>query len=122
MAEEYDIQHDQGATYAQQFIWKTDTATPTPVDLTGYTARMHLRETKADPDVILELTTENGRIALGDATGVVDLLITADDTSSVPAASYRYDLELESPTGFVTRLIEGKFKMVQEVTRPEGTT
>jgi hypothetical protein len=117
MAERIDMEHDQGATFARRFIWKTDTATPVPIDVSSYTARMHLRSSVDAAFTILELTTENGRIALGGDNGYVDLLIEAEDTTLIAPGTYRYDLELVAADGFVTRLAEGKIKFRPEVTR-----
>ena len=53
-----------------------------PVDLTGVTARMQLREKLDSSVVLLELTTENGRIVVDDATKTITLNITAADTAA----------------------------------------
>ena len=119
MAERIDLVHDQGATFRKRFIWKTDTATPTPVDITGYSARMQIRPTIDATSVIKELTTSNGGVLLGGENGHVDLYMSDEETAAITApATYRYDLELESPDGEVTRLVEGKIKFRPEVTRP----
>lgn len=117
MAERVDMEHDQGATFARRFIWKTDTATPTAVDVTTYDARMHIRTSIDAASTVLELTTENGRIVLGGDNGYVDLFISADDTTLLESGTYRYDLEMVAADGFVTRLAEGKIKIRPEVTR-----
>lgn len=117
MAANVDIEHDQGATFIKRFRWETSASLSGYVDLTGYTARMQLRTAIDSPDVVIELTTENGRITLGGVNGTIDLLIDADDTSPLDAGTYRYDLELISPTAVVVRLVEGKFKLRPEVTR-----
>lgn len=117
MAATVNLEADQGATFVKKFIWRVNNATPEEVDLTGYTARMHLREAIDSTETVLELTTENGRVTLGGTDGTIDLLIDATDTTGVTAATYRYDLELVSSGGVVTRLIEGKFKFTPEVTR-----
>lgn len=134
MAVRYDITADQGATLHLSFLWRqprtpqqvTDDEPGTPVDLTGYSARMHLRTEVADPDIALELTTENGRIILGASdraatpdpvSGVVTLWVEAAAMEDLDAATYVYDLEMVSGDGFVTRFIEGKLKVRAEVTR-----
>lgn len=78
---------------------------------------MQVRSTAASTSFIVELTTENGRITLGGATGQVTLNVTASVMSTVPADKYAYDLELVSPTGVVTRLVQGNFVVRAEVTR-----
>lgn len=116
MAAIVDIEQDQGATLSRQFIWKTGEPA-LEVDLTGYTARMHIRTAVDATTITLELTTENGRITLGGVAGTIDLLVDATTTATLVAGTYRYDLELVSAGGYVTRLIEGKFKVRAEVTR-----
>lgn len=113
----YNIEVDQGATLSRTITWKN--ADGTPMDLTGYTALMHVRESVGSATVELELSTENGRLVLGDETGTVQILVDAATTSAMAAKTYKYDLEMvsaDSPA-IVTRLIEGDFKVRPEVTR-----
>jgi len=60
---------EQGATFQKKLTWADDIDFPAsgnPIDITGYTARMQLREEKDSPDpAILELTDGNGRITIG---------------------------------------------------------
>ncbi len=108
-----DLTIEQGATWAQSMNWKTGDPSAL-VDLTGYTARMQLREKYGGP-LAIELTTENGRITLGGALGTIDLLISATDTATIKARDYVYDLEMISGAT-VTRLIEGKITVTPEAT------
>lgn len=134
MAVSYDINADQGATLHLTFRWRhprtaaqIDTGEPgTPVDLTGFAARMHARTDISADVVSLELTTENARIILGASdptatpdltSGLVTLWVEAAATTAIAAGTYYYDLEMVSGTGFVTRLIQGKLKLSAEVTR-----
>lgn len=79
---------------------------------------MHVRTDVAASETVLILTTENGRISLGGATGVVTLTVSATDMANVAADKYVYDLELVAPsTGVVNRLIQGNFVVRGEVTR-----
>ena len=109
----YNIVCPQGSTFNQQLTWNIDNA---PVDLTGYTARMQVREKHISNVYNLNLTTENGGITLGDEEGTISITVSAADTSEIIAKEYVYDLELDSG-GEVTRLIEGKFIVTPEVTR-----
>ncbi len=111
----YDMVVDQGATLSRVITWKDSSRTP--YNITGYTARMQVRETTAAAGVVLELTTANGRIALGGVAGTVTLTVSATTTAAVAAGRYVYDLELVSSAGVVTRLIEGNFIHRAEVTR-----
>lgn len=108
----YDMTCQQGATFTKSITWKDSAGDP--VDLTGYTARMQVR---ADPDTaeILELTTSGG-ITLGGVAGTIALLASAATTAALAPGIYRYDLELVSGAGVVTRLLQGRFIVDAEIT------
>lgn len=110
----YNMICPQGSTFLKQITYSVDS---TPVDLTGYIARMQVRETYSSTNVILSLTNQGAEptISVNDE-GQIDLYINADDTAKVVAKEYVYDLELDSG-GTVTRLLEGKFIVTPEVTR-----
>lgn len=110
----YNFVCPQGATFSKQLSYLIDSV---PVDLTGYTARMQVREKASSSSKIVDLTTENGGITLGGLAGTVLLEISASDTESLVPKTYVYDLELESSGGFVVRLMEGQFTVTAEVTR-----
>lgn len=119
----YNFTIEQGTTVDKQITWKDPNGNP--INLTGFTARMQIRSSVSSPTILHEFTTENGGITLGGATGVIHILASATVTAgwSWPAnpsqvlASGVYDLELVSPTGVVTRLIEGTVTLDPEVTR-----
>jgi hypothetical protein len=106
----YNFTIQQGATWTRTLTWKIDGVA---VNLTGYTARMQLREAGT---LVIELTTANGRIALGGAAGTITLTITAADTTALNFKTALYDLELVSGGGVVTRLLEGRVFLSREVT------
>lgn len=112
----YNITCNQGATFSRTLTW-TDVARKA-INITNYTARMHVRSLVTSGTTIIELTTENGRISVSNPTaGQVTLTISATDTAAIPADKYVYDLELVSPLGVVNRLVEGNFVVKAEVTR-----
>ncbi len=111
----YNLVIYQGANLSQVFTWQD--SNQTPVNLTGYTARMQARTSiTADPPFI-SLTTENGGIALGGSAGTVTLTMTAAQTASIIETVGVYDLELVSPSGIVTRFLQGAVIISREVTR-----
>lgn len=110
-----DLTIYQGSTFLKKFQWKTGNP-PVPVNLTGYSARMQIREKITSPNPVISLTTENGGIKL-ENDGFIVLNISAEDTASFNFKGAVYDLELISPTGFVRRLIEGSVTLSPEVTR-----
>jgi hypothetical protein len=117
---EADICIFQGATFSQTLYWETGTPS-SPVNLTGYTAKMQIRSKPESKAVILELSTTNGRITLGTAgnftTGAINLLITAADTANLSVCDTAvYDLELTLGS-VVTRILQGNVIISPEVTR-----
>lgn len=107
----------QGATFRKRLVWKAGTP-KVPVDLTGCTARMQVRAEVESPDFLLELTTANGGITLGGAAGTVDLYVSDETTSAITWTSGVFDIEIEHPSGEVTRLAQGSVGVSPEVTRP----
>lgn len=109
----------QGATFDVLRTWKTGTPA-VPVDLTGCTARMHVRAKQDAPTALITLTTENGGIVLGGALGTVRRLLTPEATAALNPADFRtavYDLEVVFPGGQVRRLLAGGVTVSPEVTR-----
>lgn len=111
----HDICIEKGATFKLNLTWKDENETV--YNLTGYTARMQIRETVDSASFIIELTNANNRIALGGALGTITLTITATDTMTITQNSGVYDLEIVSASGEVTRLLEGNVSITNEVTR-----
>lgn len=87
-----------------------------PVDLASYTARMQIRASQSASVFLLELTSPSG-IALDNTLKTITLTITAAVTAAVTWTAGVYDLEMVSPGGVVTRLLEGAVSVVEEVTR-----
>lgn len=124
----YDIIIEQGADWRLVITWKD--AEGAPVNLTGYTARMQVRESFASKVKVFELTTENGHIALGGTDGIVTMELPAAASAAVAinptktawidgkqAQQLVFDLEMISAAGAVTRLIQGAALFVPEVTK-----
>jgi len=106
---------EKGATYRHRLVWKG--ANGMPIDLTGCTAKMQVREEATSDTVLIELSTENGRITITPAAGQFDLYITDEDTDDLSLDGGVYDLEVYHPNGDVTRLCQGIWSFSDEVTR-----
>jgi len=109
----YNFNAPQGSTFSRTLTYK---ANDTAVNLTGYSARMQVRKNVTDSAVILSLVSPTD-ITLGGSAGTIVLIVSASAMAAVVAGSYVYDLEIQSASGVVTRLIEGKFIVSPEVTR-----
>lgn len=107
---------DQGATFRKSATWKAGTPY-VPVDLTGCTARMHIRSDVKSTTVLVTLTTANGGITLGGTAGTIEIYMTDEATTLFAWTSGVYDLEVEFPNGEVRRLMYGSVSVSPEVTR-----
>lgn len=112
----WDFEIEQGATFSRKLTWKKK-STNEIINLTGYTARMQVRKSVTDPLVLLEMSTENGKITIDPDYGVINLFLTPQETSQIKFKGGFYDLELRSPSGYVFRLLQGKVIVSFEVTR-----
>ena len=103
----------QGANFDYQLTW---TVAGSAVNVTGYSARMQVRQYAESTATVLSLVNGTG-ITLGGTAGTIALSAVATATSAIEAGQYVYDLELVSGAGYVTRLVEGSFVVYAEVTR-----
>jgi len=113
-----DICIFQGATFDQTLFYETGEPS-TPVNLTGYTAKMQIRSKPESKAVILELSTTNGRITLnsGSQNGAIRLFISATDTALLSVCDKAvYDIELYN-VAVTTRILQGNVIISPEVTR-----
>ena len=105
---------DQGSDKTVSFILSDKNG---PLDLTGYSAAMQLRRYAFSEEAIDTLTTCNGRLLLDESAGKVTAKFKHENTEGYPGDTVLYDLELQSPDGEITRVVEGKIKVSPEVTR-----
>ena len=123
IAGNYNMLCQQGASFAR-VIALEQPRTPTeqnPAEyemypLTNHTARMQVRRTVESTTPLITLTTENGRISINGANGLITLSISAADTAALTSSGV-YDLEIITSGGLVSRVIQGTFTLSLEVTR-----
>ncbi len=114
LAGSHNFTIDQGAFWQRSLkLFNPDESL---YNLTGHTARMHLRREIKAPNPVVSLTTENGRITLGGTTGVITLTLEASDTALITHDCV-YDLEIINQIGKPFRVIQGNIKLNPEVTR-----
>lgn len=111
---------NQGSTINKLFEYRESDGT-TPIDLTGYSARMQIRTRIDAVDIELELSTSNAGITIPTPTsGQLYVHMTSTQTAALDPRGYVYDIELYYLDGaeeIVTRLIEGALTVRGEVTR-----
>lgn len=111
----HNITIEQGATFQMNLLWKNSTGTP--INLTGYTARMQVRQKYSSPTTLLSFSTSDGSIVLGGVLGTIAITGAATVTDDLVGKTGVYDLELVSAGGIVTRLVQGSVYISPEVTR-----
>jgi hypothetical protein len=104
----------QGASYSKTFTWTDDD--DQPVDLTGYTALLQVQPHSGSETVLLELSTDDDTITLGDEEGTIILTLDAEATGALDFSWGHYDLLLTSPDD-VTRLLQGTCRLSPAITR-----
>lgn len=111
----YNTIVDQGADWYVNFQYLD--SNNDPIDLTDYTAELQLRSLPTTLIPALTLTTGDG-ITIDPLTATLEVHATADQTRSISAGFYYYDLEITAPvSGIITRLVQGKIELNPEVTR-----
>lgn len=124
-AGKYNFTIEQGATTVLQIVLKD--GTETPVDLTGYAARMHIRETIPSTVIICSLSSSilpdntglhlqgiNDDLPLN--SGTIGMYISAATSSAFNFNAARYDIELVQGD-YVNRILQGVIRLDKEVTR-----
>ena len=140
MAASYTITHDKGTTFKFHALYKS--ATGGAIDLDGQTARMQVRRSPDDTQLVLNITGSGvtnggstgefsagagvggtGGITLNGSnsgaagtTGGIYIEFDAVSSSNVPTGRLFYDLELVDGEE-VTRIIEGRFEARANITK-----
>jgi hypothetical protein len=100
----YNISVYQGTTFTLAPVWKIDGL---PVDLTGYSATMQVRD--VSNNLITELSTANGRAVISASLGQTTFTLTATQTAAITAGTYTYAFNLTSAAGVVYQILNGGF-------------
>jgi hypothetical protein len=114
MAVQYIVEIDQGADWFFNVTYENPAGTP--VNITSYTAALQLRSLPESTTAVLSLATGSG-ITITGPSGLVAVHATAAQTGGIIAGDYYYDLEITSPMGIVTRLVQGQAILNPQVTR-----
>lgn len=115
----YNMEIEQGATYALNLQYKTEDGTP--VNLTSCQIRLGIKEQITDTTFLKFLDNGiNGGITVTDAElGKFRIAIPPNETAALTFNRGLYDLEIEFPNGDIERLIKGRVLVSREVTDVE---
>lgn len=105
----------KGTTYIYEITYVDERNEP--INLTGYKARMQFRETLDNPIILYDATTENGKLVLVTADGIIRLTIPVDE-NTFDWTEGVYDCEVILPnTDEVFRLVKGIVTIDFDITR-----
>ena len=127
----YSFTIEQGSTTDFEIVYKDSNGDP--IDLTGYNARMQLKDSIGGSSTFLTLSSSLSPDGTGlnlsgsgglnaskpTTSGSIGIFIGYVSSSNLSFSSAVYDLELVSGSGnaaVVTRLLQGKVNLSKEVT------
>lgn len=112
-----DLEIYKGSTYSKTIQWKTGDPL-LPVDITGCSVNMQIKQTTSSTDVIDTLTTANSRITIDNAAqGIITMHFPVISTKDVTINSAVYDLDVSYPGGEPNyTIVYGKVKYINQVT------
>ena len=108
----YNITVVNGTTFTLAPIWQINNL---PVNLTGYSADMQVRD--ISNNLIVELSTANGKAVISAALGQTTFSLTPTQTSAanLPAGNYNYAVNLTDGSGNVYQILIGAFTVSASV-------
>lgn len=115
MAKRVDIAIDQGSKWTKVVqVYNPD---GTIRNLTGYSAKMDIKEVYTDISAVLQLTSPSGGLVVNGPAGQVTITITAAQTTAMSWTTGVYDLKVTpaDPNG-AERIIEGSVGVFPQVT------
>lgn len=123
LAAKRDLSVQAGATWTERITYR-DTASNSPINITGYSARMQLRSATDASVVDLEINTGNSRLIITGGSGLIELRVAAADTTPLAkdnkSTKYVYGLELYRTVSGVEEVISllyGDITVLPEVVR-----
>lgn len=85
-------------------------------DLSGFTAKMQIRQYVEHSEVILELSTVNSKISVDLMLGSVSMIFSSEDTELLNYEEVSYDLILYNGSN-TFRALEGKLTVKETTTK-----
>lgn len=107
MATKANLVIDQGSTFSTDLSLKDENGDPLVLD--GYTANSQMRKWYTSSNATATFST-------GIDNGVITLSLSANQTNSLTAGRYVYDVEISDGTS-VSRVLEGIVTVTPQVTR-----
>jgi hypothetical protein len=121
----YSFTLEEGATFNLQIDWTDEN--DTPIDLTGYQARMYIKPHIDSNTILISLSSSFDEFGTGIGltgtygnypleSGSIAIQISAESSEGLDFDNGYYDLELIKDE-YVVRVLEGRVKFSKNITR-----
>jgi hypothetical protein len=114
MAGQKNFEVDQNATFS--FIVEYKDNNGLPIDLTGATAKMQVRDTKGGSKLAFTLTSPAGGITITPLLGKLSIKMTPTQTSKLFYPKSSYDIMITDSNTNKIKLLEGFITLSRSVT------
>jgi len=114
MAGQKNFEVDQNATFS--FIVEYKDNNGAPIDLTGATAKMQVRDTKGGSKLAFSLTSPSGGIIIDPTNGKLTIKITPTQTNKLFYPKSSYDIMVTDSNANKIKLLEGFMTLSRSVT------
>jgi hypothetical protein len=114
MAGQKNFEVDQNATFS--FIVEYKDNNGLPINLTGATAKMQVRDTKGGAKLAFSLTSPSGGIIIDPLNGKLTIKITPTQTNKLFYPKSSYDIMITDSNANKIKLLEGFMTLSRSVT------
>ena len=115
MAVQKNWEVDQGTTFTFQIQYTQDDEV-TPIDLTGSSAKLQVRDTKGGSKLAFSLTSPASGITINGPTGTLTIKMTPTQTNKLFYPKSSYDIMVVDSNGNRIKLLEGFLTLSRSVT------
>ncbi|NCV08151.1 MAG: hypothetical protein EBW12_05975 [Actinobacteria bacterium] len=114
MAGQKNWEVDQNTTFTFTVEYKDNSGNP--IDITGASAKMQVRDTKGGSKLAFSLTSPSGGITIDGPNGKLTIKITPTQTNKLFYPKSSYDIMLTDSNLNKTKLLEGFMTLSRSVT------
>jgi hypothetical protein len=115
MAVNKNFEVDQNTTFTFEVQYTLEDEV-TPINLTGATAKMQVRDTKGGSKLAFTLTSPSGGIIINGSTGTLTIKMTPTQTNKLFYPKSAYDIMVVDSNGNKIKLLEGFMTLSRSVT------
>jgi len=115
MAGQKNFEVDQNATFTFQVEYTQEDGV-TPIDLTGASVKMQVRDTKGGSKLAVSLTSPSNGITIDGPNGTLNIIMTPTQTNKLFYPKSSYDVMVIDSNGNKIKLLEGFMTLNRSVT------